>query len=93
MRYGIHKRRQAEQVDKYELNDTRCSRRDLSKSMNVRHDIVSAFLLFFGCDIKLFGCEILYSIIKLSKGLIFMTQADLIIQAYQIVLHLLNCLI
>jgi hypothetical protein len=44
-------------VDKHELDNTRGSRRDLSKGMDVRHDIMSTLLLLLGCNLKLFGRE------------------------------------
>ena len=47
------------QSDRYELNNTRRGRRDLPKGMYVCHDIVSALLLFFGCDLELRRGEVL----------------------------------
>jgi hypothetical protein len=46
-------------LDRYELDNTRSSWRDLPKGVYVRHDIVSAFLLFLRCDLELFGGEVL----------------------------------
>ena len=46
-------------LDRYELDNTRSSWRDLSKGVYVRHDVVSTFLLFLRCDLELFGGEVL----------------------------------
>jgi hypothetical protein len=50
-----------DQVDVYKLYNPCCCRRDLPKGMYVRHDIVSAFLLFLGCDLELLWGEMLYN--------------------------------
>src|ERR1700691_771875 len=86
-------------LDKYELDNTRSSWRDLPKGVYVRHDVVSAFLLFLRCDLGLFGGEVLidqhehrrhiesyWSVSFLSEEIWVFPHRE----TYQVVLHLLD---
>ena len=41
------------------LDDPSCSRRDCTKGVYVRHNVVAAFLLFRGSDLELFRGKVL----------------------------------